>query len=265
MAVPYSDRGRSGPPSSIVELPLTPLPDAPADVRITYTADAVTLRWDPSGGILGFLLDGAPLPSASALDDGPPIAAPGTLPAGPTRYNVYRKIETPAPTPPTAEAPKTLAPIPAPTPVNPAPVDGFTFDDSQEIDGRRHCYVVSAVRGTGAKAVEGHRSNEACVTTVDIFPPAAPTGVSPIAVEGAISLVWEANAERDLQGYYVLRGEDGSETLTRITNDVVKETRYTDPNVKSGVRYVYAVTAVDNRSPQANVSVESERVEVTAR
>ncbi|HEY6617629.1 MAG TPA: hypothetical protein VIZ32_24040, partial [Vicinamibacterales bacterium] len=41
MAVPYSDRGRSGPPSSIVELPLTPLPDAPADVRVTYTADAV--------------------------------------------------------------------------------------------------------------------------------------------------------------------------------------------------------------------------------
>ena len=103
------------------------------------------------------------------------------------------------------------------------------------------------------------------MTTVDIFPPAAPTGVSPIAVEGAISLVWEANAERDLQGYYVLRGEDGSETLTRITNDVVKETRYTDPNVKSRVRYVYAVTAVDNGSPQANVSVESERVEVTAR
>jgi len=45
----------------------------------------------------------------------------------------------------------------------------------------------------------------------------------------------------------------------------VRETRYTDPNVKSGVRYVYAVTAVDNGSPQANVSVESERVEVTAR
>jgi hypothetical protein len=265
MAIPYSDRGRSGPPSSIVELPLTPLPDAPADVRVTYTADAVTLRWDPSGGILGFLLDGAPLPSASPLDDVPPIAAAGTLPAGPTRYNVYRTIETPAPAPPTAEASTTLAPIPAPMPVNPAPVDGFTFDDPQEVDGRRHCYVVSAVRGTGEKAVEGHRSKEACVTTVDVFPPDAPTGVSPIAVEGAISLVWEANAERDLRGYYVLRGEDGSETLTRITNDVVKETRYTDPNVKSGVRYVYAVTAVDNGSPQANVSVESERVEVTAR
>ena len=71
--------------------------------------------WDPSGGILGFLLDGAP---AIGVSPGrrATVAAPGTLPAGPTRYNVYRKIETPAPTPPTAEAPKTLAPIPAPMP-----------------------------------------------------------------------------------------------------------------------------------------------------
>jgi fibronectin type 3 domain-containing protein len=89
--------------------------------------------------------------------------------------------------------------------------------------------------------------------------------VSPIAVEGAISLVWEANSEGDLQGYYVFRGEEGSDTLTRITNEVVKETRYTDETVKPGVRYVYAVTAVDNQSPQPNVSAQSDRVEVTAR
>ena len=67
------------------------------------------------------------------------------------------------------------------------------------------------------------------------------------------------------RGICVLRGEEGSETLTRITDEVVKETRYTDQNVKPGVRYVYAVTAVDNQSPQPNVSAESERVEVTAR
>jgi hypothetical protein len=264
MAVPYNARGRSGPPSSIVELALTPLPDAPDNVRVTYNADTVTLRWDPSGGLIGFLLEGGALPSASPVDDGPPLAAGGTLPAGPTRYNVYREIEAP-PTIDTPDAVKAPAPAAMPVLVSTAPVDGLTFNDPQESDGRRRCYSVSAIRGAAGRAVEGHASEATCVATVDIFPPAAPTGVSPIAVEGAISLVWEANAERDLQGYYVFRGEEGSETLTRITNEVVKETRYSDQSVTSGVRYVYAVTAVDNQSPQPNVSAQSERVEVTAR
>jgi hypothetical protein len=262
MAVAFSDRGRPGPPSSVVEVPLTSLPDPPADVRATYDAEAVTVTWEPSGGLLGFLFDRIPLPSASPLDDGPPVTLAGTLPPGPTRYQVYREVEPardPAPAPDKAAAPT------GPVAVTPTPLEAFSFKDPLQGDGRRQCYTVSAVRGRTETTVEGHPSMSACVTTVDVFPPAPPTGVSPIATEGAISLVWEANSERDLQGYFVWRGEEGSEMLTKITDNVVKETRYTDQTVKSGVRYVYAITAVDSRSPQPNVSAESERVEITAR
>ena len=74
VAIAFSERGRPGPPSTVVELPLTPLPDAPPGVRVTYDAEAVTLSWEPSGGLLGFLFDRVGLPSASPLDDGPPAA-----------------------------------------------------------------------------------------------------------------------------------------------------------------------------------------------
>jgi len=262
MAVAFSDRGRPGPPSSVVEVPLTSLPDPPADVRATYDAEAVTLIWEPSGGLLGFLLDRSPLPSASPLDDGPPVTQTGALPPGPTRYQVYREVEQQPESAPAPDKP------PVPTgrvSVTPMPLDGFSFRDPLQADGRRQCYTVSAVRGRSEITVEGHPSMSACVTTLDVFPPAPPTGVSPIAAEGAISLVWEPNSERDLQGYFVWRGEEGSETLTRVTDAVVKETRYTDQSVKSGVRYVYAITAVDNRTPEPNVSAQSERVEITAR
>jgi hypothetical protein len=261
MAIAFSDRGRAGPPSTVVDVLLTPLPDAPSDLQVTYDADTVTLTWDPSGGIVGFLLERAPLPTASPLDDGP--AAEGVaLLTGPTRYNVYREIPPESDSAATKEPPSTAS---SGSPVNATPLDGFSFVDRLESEGRRRCYAVSALRGGSDRTVEGHASTPACVTPVDIFPPSPPKGLSPIAVEGAISLVWEANNERDLQGYLVWRGEEGNETLTRITEDVVKETRYADQTVKAGVRYVYAVTAVDNQSPQPNVSAQSERVEVMAR
>jgi hypothetical protein len=267
IAIPFSERGRPGPPSSVIEVPLTALPDAPVGLRTTYTADAVTLRWDPSGGIVGFLLDVAALPGASPLDDGPPVAEPGTLPPGPTRYMVYREAgdeSEPKKTEDNKEDNKPASPV-RKTPINPMPIDGLSFTDPlPQGDNNRRCYVVSALRGGRERGVEGHPSMIECMTPVDVFPPARPTGVSPIAVEGAVSLVWEANSEPDLQGYLVFRGEEGGEMLMRITDEPVKATRYTDQDVKPGVRYVYAVVAVDTQNPP-NASPESERVEVTAR
>jgi hypothetical protein len=61
-----------------------------------------------------------------------------------------------------------------------------------------------------------------------------------------------------------LRGEAGSATLRPLTKTPIKETTFRDDSAKPGVRYVYAVTAIDNAKPP-NVSAESNRVEETAR
>jgi hypothetical protein len=262
VAIAFDDRGRAGPPSAIVDLPLTPIPDPPLVVEAVYSADTATVTWQPSGGLVGFLLDLAPPPTATPLDDEALPEDAGALPAGPTRYHVYREFEPDAPA--SAAAGPTAAAAP-PEPASGSPIDGFLYSEPLQVDGRRRCYRVAAVRGSAARAVEGRRSAPACITPVDTFPPSPPTGLSPIAVDGAISLVWEANAESDLGGYLVWRGEDGVDGMTRMTAEPLTETRYTDEGVRSGVRYVYVVTAVDTARPEPNASEPSTRVEITAR
>jgi hypothetical protein len=287
-AVAFSPRGRPGPPGKIGELRLTALPDPPTDVKATYIADSVQLEWEPSGGLLGFLLEHSLAPELSPLDNTLPEPAtekaiePASVAPlqGPTRYNVYREIapleeivdpSQPASTKPTGEVgPKPpgedATPLGHGAPVNPAPLDVLTFvDPLSGLDGRQRCYVVRAVRGDGAQPVEGLPSERQCVEPVDDFAPEPPTRLSAVSSEGAITLIWEPNAEPDIAGYLVLRGEAGDATLTPVTDTVVTEARFIDGTVKPGVRYVYAVQAIDSRLPRPNVSGESARVEETAR
>ncbi len=285
-ALAFSDRGRPGPPGNVFELLLTPLPEAPTDVQISYDADMLSIAWQPSGGLLGFLMNQALEPEPSPLDDvipdrevtpgnvapfpGSPSpalsAAPATSgPSGPTRYNIYRELEPdpalpPAPQGVTSTVPRAILPMP----LNPSPLDALSFTDGFEFELER-CYIIRAVRGGGSNLVEGHGSERRCVKPVDTFPPAAPAGLSAVAAAGSISLIWEANVEDDVTGYLILRGGSADATLLPLTTSAVPETRFTDLSVTPGERYVYAVVAVDGRVPLPNVSAESERVEETAR
>jgi hypothetical protein len=183
---------------------------------------------------------------------------------GPTRYNVYREIA------PLATSEAAAAPVPA-TPesdpaINTAPIDTLTFTDPLPgLDGRRRCYAVRALRGDGTQMVEGSPSDRVCVVPLDDFPPEAPTRLSTAVTEGAITVMWEPNPEPDIAGYLILRGEAGDATLTLVTDTVITAAQFTDRTVRPGVRYVYAVQAIDSRLPRPNVSADSMRVEETAR
>ena len=104
-----------------------------------------------------------------------------------------------------------------------------------------------------------------CVKTEDIFRPAAPKNLAAVASEGAINLIWEANAEaRSRRLHRAARPPSGATSSPPITPTPIKETTFRDTKVRAGVRYVYVVVAVDTATPQ-NVSAQSNRVEETAR
>ena len=166
--------------------------------------------------------------------------------AGATRtYNVYK-----------ADAPE--------EPLNPKPLETTSFQQEGAALGTEVCFRVRAVEGNGPVIIESPLSEPACVTPKDVFPPATPKGLATVATPGAVQLIWDANSDPDLAGYIVLRAEPPDETLHPLTAAPIRDTVFKDETAKPGVRYLYAVVAVDSATPP-NRSAPSERAEAIAR
>ena len=269
MTIPLSDRGRPGVPSAVVEVPMTLIADKGPVLSLKRTGHKVLLLWEPAGGLLGWLLDRALPVEPPPVEDrrAPGASAPKVpaAPSGPALYNVYREIEPDPLAPPGPKPIEPPAAISLAVPINKEPQPGLTFEDDVEFDGRKVCYYVRAVRGTGAQRVEGEASDPKCDVPIDDEAPTAPTGLTASAEEGSISLRWEPNGEEDLGGYLVLRRDPGSDTLRQLTPAPIAETTRTDSSVTSGQMYTYIVRAVDKQTPKPNVSDDSMEVTVTAR
>ena len=182
------------------------------------------------------------------------------FPASTVGYSIYQVA------PPDQTAPAPLQPgevPPLPRRVTLAPVVTTSWRDAKIELGAVRCFVVRTVVTVGT-AVESEPSPATCVSPTDTFPPKPPPSLAAVASEGAISLIWDASTEADLAGYIVLRGQASGATMSPLMTAPIKETTYRDATVKPGVRYVYAVVAVDTATPQ-NVSAQSNRVEETAR
>ena len=240
VAVGIDTRGRQGPLSTRVTVPLAPAPAPPSSPTVTYDETSISIAWaaasDPAAGLLP--------------------AHPLGVPAATLAYHVY-------------DAPPPDAPPPAPDQTTVASVDDrltteptaeTRFTDSRVVWGATRCYGVRTVATIGALAVESDQSPATCVTLADTFAPAAPEDLRGVASEGSISLIWAPNSEPDLAGYLVLRGAPGG-ALEPVTPDPIKETIFNDA-VPGGVRHVYAIAAVDTAG---NRSAESNRFEDVSR
>jgi hypothetical protein len=148
--------------------------------------------------------------------------------------------------------------------LNAKPLSAAAFEHGPVAFGEERCFAVRSVRTAQNVAIESGASHPACATPRDIFPPAAPRGLQVVAGPDGVSLSWNANPEPDLAGYVVLRAEAPGDTLQPLMSEPIREPNYRDTTVQPGVRYVYALVAVDKATPP-NISAQSERQEVTAR
>ena len=165
-------------------------------------------------------------------------------PPGPTMaYNVYEVSES------------------SETQLTKSPTSETQYTDARMTWGATRCYAVRSVEMVDRLAVESEATPPACVMLADIFSPAGPKGLQAVATEGAIHLIWDANTETDLDGYILLRAVAPGDELAPITPSPIRETAFQD-RVPAGVRYVYALKAVDKGG---NASQLSERIEETAR
>jgi hypothetical protein len=226
VGVGISTRGRKGPMSKRIGVPLAPPPSPPSSLKIAYDDKAITVAWDSIADV-----------SNDAAEDLLPSTPLGGTPAALT-YNVYEGTTK-----------LTKAPLAAPP-----------FSDTRLTWGEQRCYIVRTVAKVDDATIESAASEEVCETPVDTFPPAVPKALQAVASIGAVTLIWEPNTERDLAGYIVLRGV-GENDLQPMMQEPVTATTYKD-DLAPGTRHVYAVRAVDQAG---NMSALSNHVEETAR
>jgi hypothetical protein len=230
-----------------------PLPEPPSQKgeEVTYAVTAVDAegRSSPLSEFAVIRIVPPPLPPANLraeytekrirlLWEPPAVTGSGDG----LRYHVYRRDES-------AES--------LPARRNDKPLAQPFFDEEQFLFGGRYVYVVRTVAGEEGGA-ESEDSLPLQVQPVDVYPPAAPTGLAVSAEGGAMRVYWFPNGEPDLGGYRILRSESETGGFEPVGTAGPSETSFTDASVRPGVKYYYALTAVDRATPPN----ESDRSEI---
>lgn len=241
-AVAVSTRGRYGPHSGLASVPLGGTSGAPSAPQVTVTETEMTVRWTPPPDARGV---GTP-PEPDVLPSRPIVPGPA-----PTTYDLYEVPgnETAA------------GPLAVPVPLTPEPLSAPEYTQSGITLGGERCFYVRAVDIVDGRHVRGPASPVGCASFADVFPPAPATDLVAVAVPGGVNLLWEPSPATDVAGYLVLRGEAPGATLTPLMTTPLTTLSYRDESAQPGVRYVYAVIAVDGAG---NRSEESNRVTETA-
>jgi hypothetical protein len=162
-----------------------------------------------------------------------------------------------------------------------APIDNTNWDAATIVPGtpaprtsgvRQRTVVRGLTRGTSywfaIKSVDdaGNWSDISNIVRwdwiYDTAPPAAPHGVA-AAKQGDsdVHVIWTANTEADLAGYYVYRASSASGPFVQVNGSLVTTAEFTDQDVPAGVDAVwYQITARDasnNESARSSAATVS--------
>ncbi len=202
------------------------VPETPTNFFATVSEKKITMQWNPvTKDIRG-----------------------NSLPEGSVVYTVYRGNNA------------NFAPL---LPLNPAILTTPAFEDTIFEFGNPYYYFVRASVITHRRDQESAPSNVLLIYPQDIYPPSAPQELNVVAAREGMVLIWAPNPEEDVVGYNVFKKMEGESEFKKHNTELIRETTYTDPDAKPGVRYYYQVSAVDAAST-ANESERSNEVsEVT--
>ncbi len=137
------------------------------------------------------------------------------------------------------------------------PYDEVDSDDPSEFpiyglnNGTRYYFVVTAVDTAGW---ESPYSNEVNVTPGDNTPPAAPANLTGYPMDQGAFIDWDANAEPDIQQYYIYESLTSGGPYDEVDNDDVTEWMFY--NLTNGSTYYYVVTAMDTSNNESGYSNE---------
>ncbi len=91
--------------------------------------------------------------------------------------------------------------------------------------------------------------------TIDLAPPAAPSGLAAVEGNGEVSLTWGSVA--GAAGYHLYRSPVTGGGFVRITDEPLASTSLTDETLENGRTYFYVVTALDAAGNESGWSNEA--------
>lgn len=137
--------------------------------------------------------------------------------------------------------------------VNPLPRNMNEYADSTAGDGKVYLYHLRAINDQGKEGSPSHN------VRVTVFEPAPlpPGGVRVTQGGKALTIAWTTTHQSEVTGYRIYRRSD-TEAAASLSSQLIPPTTisYRDTSVRSGVRYYYSVSCVDQSGREGSRSTE---------